>query len=625
MWGSFFRSAALALALSACASQQQSGVMVVFTQTPPELPFDPHDAQLRSVQKQLAELTGHGLVLDVDAALLPEWSRDFRAGLIAALENLAKDVRALERDAPGAFASQLPKLERIECRYSAAPVPSRVTLSDDGKVLTVRAQRSDGALVPRGALFSQLRQAHERAQGERFANSQPGQIGSADRAAYFAHLKRQAYREEPNLAEGSLANGVLGALALRGQADASFAAEVDGWLAGDAAESFVRAYLHHAAEIRGMPAGTSFRRAEAGFARWANQYASTLPKTAQLRLLKSAYPRPFSQDRRPGTHFVPFAFPGWERDVLLFQIVEDWSKRGHPSEPLSEFVVCPRPRDARGHHSLVPRCDRSLYDRAEEEPRVAARLSSVVQRSKDPVLTESVFVNLAEHAPIELTLAQWRALLEAGALDEWRRAGEVLNDVLASQRPTLLIEESKRLYRERPNERGLLLYMLASTDRGQTGVVDWSAFAQHYGEVGASEVSALLAVGPNAVAALPIVWDALAPEAKRADLFLKGYDAFLSAPEVREFDFQNPWKAVRAVHASLCRDGKLVEVASLRSYYQARARIAPDQARVLGDFVQETDPKRCKEEHEHQVRSDKMDRASAQKKTQRAKGFEDQR
>lgn len=104
-----------------------------------------------------------------------------------------------------------------------------------------------------------------------------------------------------------------------------------------------------------------------------------------------------------------------------------------------------------------------------------------------------------------------------------------------------------------------------------------------------------------------MLWPALDPSVKRADLFLPAYDAFFSADQTRQFDMQDPWKTLRTIHGSLCRDGKQSEVASIRRYYEDRKRVDPEHATIYVDFMNETSPKACQDDAKTEARSRRMD------------------
>lgn len=618
----------LALATAACAGSnaQRTDVRIVFTQAPPELPFDPEDARLRAAQAQLAQLVGHPLVFDIDAALLPQWRGSFRHLLVEAIENVARDVRQLEEREPQAIVAQLASLTRIECRYVATRPSRRSELSADGTTLKVFTTAEDRELVPAGMVLGHVIRAFAQAQKEKFGRQNASSVRQGELAAYFRDLSLRHDRGEGSLAESVRADAIASMIELDARASGELRVTIRHWLAGSGAQFFSRAYVHQGAAVKSYPLGSRFRTAERAFAKWVNATQKALPEDDRLTLLKELYPRGFTQNREPGRSFVSFAFPGMDRDAILFDVIDEWIAAGHPMpsygsarngksiapagpkpKPLHEYVLCPRPKSPEGQRSLGPHCDDTLYLRALEEPSVAARLNQTLLAKKDALLTETVFANLARSSRVELAIAAWTQLGDANDAG-WRIAATVMAEELAAHgAPELLVSEARRLYRTRERDRGIALYVLALSNRHANGKLDWASFPKTDSPIRASDLTAFLQAGPHGVALLPVIWPALDSNVKRADLFLPEYDAFLAAAETRQYDMQDPWKTLRTIHASLCREGKLAEVASIRRYYDARRRVDPEHATIYVDFASETSPARCQQEAAHHQRARRMD------------------
>ncbi len=630
-------SLALAIPLLACSAPQAnapSSVRIVFTQRPPELPFDPQDARLRGAQAQLAELLGHGIVFDIDAALLPQWQGSFRGLLTDSIENVARDARDLKEREPAAFDAELSKLQRIECRYVATRPSRRSELTPDGTILRVFSTADDRDLVPRGLVAQHVARAFGLAQQQKFGNASARSVRSDERDDYFRDLTSRRDKRDDNLAESVRAAAITSAIELDALSREPLRSKIRHWLASDGAAFFSSAYGHRGAEVKTYGKASRFRSAERAFAGWVDSAQKALPEGDRLTLLKHLYPRPFTQDREPGRSYVSFAFPGMDRDGILFDVLDEWIADGHrmpdgggnvrnqrataaKPKALHEYVLCPRPKSSEGERSMGPHCDDTLYARAAEEPAVAARLASTLLAKKDALLTETVFANLTQRPRIELAIALWRKLDDARDEAGARVASAVMLELAEQGDSGLLAAEARA--RLRGPARGSGLYLLAVVDRYARDKVDWASFSTTYGPIRDLDYRDFLRAGPHAVALVPRIWPALDSSVKQAEPLLGVYDAFLQSPETRRYDMQDPWKAWRTIHASFCRDGLMNEVAVLRRWYETQKLSDPQHARIYVDFLDETSPTKCRYDYEHEQRRKRMDVRNPWQKTREPK------
>ena len=632
---------AVILGSAACGAPQSSdptSVRIVFTQRPPELPFDPEDARLRASQAQLAALLGHALVFDIDAALLPQWQGSFRYLLVESIENVARDARHLKEREPEAFATELSKLRRIECRYVATRPSGRSELTPDGTILRVFTTADDRDLVPQGLVLEHMAHAFDVAQRQRFGGATARTVGKDDRAAYFADLTSRYDKGDGSLAESVRADAIRSAIDLDGQTTGPLRVKVRHWLANDAAEFFSRAYVQRGAEVKSYASTSRFRGAERAFASWVDATQKALPEDDRLALLHALYPRPFTQNGEPGRSYVSFAFPGTNRDGILFDVVDEWIADGHrmpdgggnvrpkssapKPKPLHEYVLCPRPKSSEGNRSLGPHCDDTLYARAVEEPAVAARLASTLVSKKDALLTETVFANLTQKPRVEFAIALWHRLEDARDDADARVAADVMTELAEQGNSELLVAEARA--RVRGQQRGSGIYLLAVVDRYAHDKVDWPTFGKTYGPIRDGDYRDFLRAGPHAVALVPVIWPALDTTVKKAEPLVAQYDAFLKAPETRRYEMQDPWKAWRTIHGDFCRDGLTNEVALLRRWYESHKTSDPENAHIYVDFLDETSPATCKYDHDHHERGKRMDLQDPWQQ-QKKKAADDQR
>jgi AcrR family transcriptional regulator len=91
-------------------------VVIVFSQAPEELPFNPRGARLLAATQQLEAIVAHPVAIQLDAALLPQWAQNFENGLASGIENVARDFDAMKHVSPRVFAYAVASLRRSASR-----------------------------------------------------------------------------------------------------------------------------------------------------------------------------------------------------------------------------------------------------------------------------------------------------------------------------------------------------------------------------------------------------------------------------------------------------------------------------------------------------------------------------
>jgi hypothetical protein len=586
-----------------------NNVSVGFDRDVDQLPFNPRADRLVAAMSQLQEVLGHPITFRFDTALLPEYRSSFEYDLIEAVEHAARDLGALRDRSMEVFTRAAPLLTRIECHYAAGASDDDAKFDAAKGTLSVSIHPHAGALLPRGLLFGALEEEYDRYLESRYGNMASRGVPAGEQAEYFHFLtgyrrygprradlaKPEGYVEDPRALE---IQKVLD-LAPYVRAD-KLKKDVERWLV-DQGDYFTSAYVHHPELVERAPSTGSFHRVEANWVAWLSRTLPSLDDAGRLKVAKTVFVRGFNRDADRYGRFMPFAFPGFDPLAFAIAVVDEWRSAGYVVETperrdrgaLFEFILCPSPVDKRGSRSYAPRCEHDLYEYALATPRGKARLVELVLKRRDPYLTETVFANLAVHAPVESTIEVWRAV--EGDEATWRVATHVIADEIAEVSGDRLLDESRRLYRDYPRRRGILLYLLAQVDRYDNGKVPWPSIPATFGgAIGQHDFEAFLDEGYRSLSLAPLLWPAMSQGWSRATPVASRLDRFMEDPMVRNYNFQDPWRALRSIVNRVCSEKRLDDLAVLHARFEDRARKTPSEARPWENLIEDTRPKACR-------------------------------
>ena len=601
---------AIALALAACspASTQVSvATRVAITITPQvdTLPFDPRSARITAAA-ELAEIAGHYVALDVDAAIVPEFRSSFEEALGQAFENMARDLADLRKRAPRVFAYGAPLLEHVRVRYDAAKTRDEITFDVASRTLSILGPAKRDALVPEHTLARALGDAYRTHAERRFREATPDSIPANERRAYFEYLTGSGYaksseKDVAGLASSPRATQILAVLRLYELADfdRALASDATKWLSSEFSW-FVQQYVHNGALVRQLPADCIFRRAESAYARWMLAAYRTADDDKQLAIERAIFVRSFSQERvEQGKSYPPFAWPTIDRFAFGLSIVDAWRSEGHPTaisarrvSRAQDFIVCPEA--TQGDSRIGSRCDHDWYRFALETAEGRTRLAAALVERNDPKFAEAAFTALprAVDKPVDTTIAMLRAVEKSPVV--WRAAMRAFLERADNEQDTAILEEAQRLWLERAEYRGVLLYLLARIDRYDNGNVDWRGFEDAFGgKVSRAELEAFVAEGPIALALLPTVWPALAKDYSRAEIIVPKLDAMLEDPSVRRAPKGgSAYTALSNIIGRLCVEKNVADLAALRTYLRDRVQRHPGEA--YARLADEATSDRCK-------------------------------
>jgi hypothetical protein len=112
--------------------------------------------------------------------------------------------------------------------------------------------------------------------------------------------------------------------------------------------------------------------------------------------------------------------------------------------------------------------------------------------------------------------------------------------------------------------------------------------------VSEQDFAAFLDSGVRAMSVAPVVWPALGSGWSRAGVIVPRLERYLDDPLVRQYNFQDPWLALRGIVNRLCAERRLPDVAMLHARFAERAQRKPSEARAWANLVEDTAPDGCR-------------------------------
>lgn len=563
---------------AACAREATpvvvGGVPIEVVGRSDKLPLDTRSARLEAASKQLTSIVGHPVRIQLDGALLSDWRPGLEEAVARAIENVVRDLDALDKHDHDAFAYAAPKLQRIDCRYDPTARKESATFDEASGLVRAAMPAERGDLVPAGVVRHALLQAYDRHASAAFVNKRPDEIPRAELASYFDRVisNRALGNDEKDLAEHPRAIAILDVVRIWELSDASseLRARARDWLL-ETGSFFQRGYSLHGDAARAAPPASAWKRSEAAYVRFLTRAFASIDDERKLKIVRLVYARDSS-----------FAFSGFDRFAFGLSMIDEWIRAGHPTlstdsgarSAVYEAIVCPAPRDKHGHHSLVPRCDYVFYKDALATEAGTKRLAEALTARSDAALTEAAFV-AAVHVGVREALALWRAV--DSHAPTWKIAsGLVLDEVAETAGKSVVLEEASRLWRERADAHGIAVAMIAAADRYGNGEVAWKDLPQRLGaRLDAAELASFLDADYRSMSRAHVVWPALSPGWSRADVIVPRLDRWLDDPLVREDDSQNPNRAFIAIVDRMCAENARADLAKVKTFLEQRQRSHP--------------------------------------------------
>lgn len=478
----------------------ENNVTVRFSERLERFPFDPRELRLREASRQLAERSGHLVAFDVDVALLPQEEAVFHEALIDALQVLARDLEALEEHPSRAYA---PKT--IAIRYDATATEGRpyraATYDRTTATLSIPVHPDEG-LVPEGLLRAVLEDLWADDVVARFAGRDPAAIPAEQQREYLEYLRHGwpdlqtgEYRQESDPAR--IRKLVVLHAASR---DEALRADVRATLIPLARRSFTDWHWGHAAKL-----AHEYPDAFADYGGFLAKHAAALSPAERLEVAQTLYVRNHQHGPAPSP-------PGFDAFAFGVRVIDEWlaaarspakaeaaTEAERDRDALHGFVACPYiPR------SSHPHCrDQAFYAWAWDVPEHRERLAAALRERDSPELTRAAMEALTRARGLEAARELWR-MLEDDA-EAWAIVTRVLgDDHVIGGHSRWVADDLERLWRERPQQRGILLYLLARTDPDGREEAIWGRrFARRFGaRPSTRDLEAFLDASPQAMGCL---------------------------------------------------------------------------------------------------------------------------
>jgi len=383
--------------------------------------------------------------------------------------------------------------------------------------------------------------------------------------------------------------------------DAELAGKVTSWLV-EQHDYFGRAYLHHPAEVQKAPADSPWKRAERAWVDWMNASFDGLPdqkKTTLVDILD--FTMPFNNDE--GIVWNDFAYPGLKTYDMGLRIIDRWRAAGHPvansksrGEPqqiLYDKIVSPIQRNRQGYRSVeVFQSRKNWYFHAMRTEDLKRRLLGDILSRKDDVFTETAFANLLRvnsnlgHTNRHERKDDWQDFLffwrGIEADDKmWRIATRVLaENELGGAAKSAIYDESVKIWRHNPRERGALLYLLALNSSPSDDIIPWDRWAQVAGApINAKELGDFLDMDTQTISALPTIWRALGRGYPKGDLIASRLGRFVEDARTRARNFQDPTHSITEVVHRLREEGATADLAKIHAFLKQRVAEHPSEQR----------------------------------------------
>jgi hypothetical protein len=575
------------------------------------VPFKPKLARIQEANRQLAGILGHSLQIELDGSLLPQ-SQDGADDVIARLvEDVARELDGLGKESPPALDLARKSFERLVVRYAPSEAAARedrwrrsllAKLDLAGKTVDVVCPEAVWRPLERGEIATVLYRAWAAGQDERYGRVLPDALPSSEHRAWFdyhAHGRGGRSNEaEPYARVGSVdGRAVLGMVMLQGLAknDPALSKDVRAWLVR-AADAFSGAYHNAAQEVEAAPPSSLYRRAESAYMAWLKGALPTMTVEERGEVANHLWVTDFRKPSGDRDRFASYAFPGIDLMAFSFDTVDAWIAAGHPGvEPrgavprVFDVVVGPAyaetGNDGQIRFQHVGRSDYVFYRWALSLPaREDLFVKGLVARP-DPPFATSAFLG-ARHALREEAdyLRLLRRFEPTPAL--WRVGADVHREVVYRPSP-LLLEESRRLWRDMPFARGhVLLWFARHADGSYHPETDWPDMVQ--GALADEQaLGAYLDLGVPAWDSLAAAWPGIARGPRRTTLILARAEPLLT----NEIAGRRVPHALAAMARLLCDEGAMGELAQVAAF--ARAAVAAHPGLGLSDVVEAADLKTC--------------------------------
>lgn len=594
-------AACLALCLVASASAgcggPPGGVSVVYAGTKVEDRFGKPSERQKKAQRQLDELVGHAVSIEVDDALASRWSPDGYAHIEEGVLGAARELGAVKAYSPRAFDGIARKVQRIRYVYTAIGQHSEAKLSEGDTLLTVTVADAES-----GCLCSDIKRMyvaeHQRRADGAYADMRPEQVPVADVGAYISAIGKDKSRSSApaSLQEADVVYFERVVAVHRRVAEPATlderskrAWEITSREITSVGDNIATAYFHQAADVAKLGQGSAFRRLEAGWVEFMRSSFWSLIEHERTQAIKIAFSSGNST----------LAFAQLDRTALANAIFDRWVQAGAPvfvrqvsKEPSADertynAILCPSTDDQNGVPSnQPPGCSSSSYDSMYEflrkDPARLDAFTSRVVAKRDPKISYALFYPLmgGRQNPV----ATWRRFESDEA--SHIAIGRAVAAMTSGQMDEVLFEECARLYRQYHKRRPMVLFVLASMDMYAHGFLEGrlKALAKEGQLATEADLGAFLDEGPKAFRLLGVVWPLLGKGFSRAAPVNARLERLLADKSSRGYE---------ALRSRLCEDGARQDMAALAMALERHVNAHPGDERAYRSTLDMLKEPRC--------------------------------
>lgn len=596
----------VALALSGCGApgvrsivvNQQVTVDLVNPSAAPEMAaIDPTDPRIAKDGRAIAELLGHPIRYDVDAALARQYGGGLHELFVAAMEATVSGLTGARRRTPEAFAVAAPALKTIAFEYGA--IGKDTTFDVNTGVVRVVESPKNVSLLSDWDVVEMMDDVFDAAMTDRYGGRAPESVSPAEQRAYVLYVVH--HRALP--AEGRVAYALDAAARVAALlrlydhvADASLRAEVRTHLLAEAKSA--------QGALAGESAQPGAEPVRASFIAWANARAGEWSPADRTAVAELLFTDPQATDRfRRGFDVVRFANP----------VVAAFAKAGAPPRGsvgggsnvvlegesvarLVNLVICPyggaddKLSASSTSSTGLSSCTGggALYRDILAASGGSSRLAAWTIEVQNDRFTQAAILNAlmakntagaievvealmaVEPAP-RVTLVALHALASFTGWRQGRRSSLPPFDIHG------LAARVLAWYQARPALRGPLLFLLTQIERGESPPLSWGQLAQQLGApLTAGEYGAFFDQSPRALTDIDLLTAGLGPGWSRSAVVIPRYQRLLDDPGPRTDD-ADPHEIADRVFRSFCEDGTLADVGAFVSFIRARLEAYSDR------------------------------------------------
>jgi hypothetical protein len=580
-------------------------------EAPPAIRED--DPRVAVAGQQIGELLGHPLGFDFDEAVAAQFGSGLHDAYVSGLEHIARALDSCRTREPQAFEHGAPALQRIRLAYE--PISDgRATMERIanpalaphvvGGALTLAVHPDDRQLLDAAELCWAFKLGAKEDRAQRFAAHDPAHLPPEQHAGYLRFLTVDHDHPDDPLERDidELRQLVLVAELQPHIALVEVRADADEWLAnaGSRLRLELRQPTNDAAEL------TALAKAQAAWIGWVNRSGTKLERAEREKVADALFTRE-SKD-------TPELRKGFDAEAFALPIVQQWIENAAYDDPrksedrLYRFVVCKAEREHADRPAIFvrPYCTGAFYSQLAETPIGRKRLANLLIRSHHERLTQTAMLHVLRAAGSERLVLLLDALAEdqstlrvaLRALGDYRDWGPKGDYPSAGEPivvdPAPLVASVPRWWKSAPEQRPVLLYLLAGVGAGREGSVPWPRLAEFLGgRIDAPTLAAYLKEEPATLHSVEKLVPALSPGWPRSRVLVPALDAYLEADAQGRSSDSRAYYTTNDVLELLCDAGTRSDVDALQKMLRTRLERFPSQSRQLDSFVEKSPERLC--------------------------------